>query len=110
VRGVLVEALRGLGCDVTEAATGAAALQLVAQQRPDVVCLDLWMDGMTGLEVLDRLTRDYPGVPVVIVTADPVSDTMREAQARGAVAYVAKPFKLGQLRSAVAAALRGAGR
>jgi DNA-binding NtrC family response regulator len=80
---------------------------LVPEVDPDLVCLDLWMEGMPGLDVLDRLTHDHPRLPVVIITADPFSETMHEAPARGAVGYVSKPFTIDQLRSAVSAALRG---
>jgi CheY-like chemotaxis protein len=106
VRDALSNILRFLGCEVTEADSGAVALALVPQVHPDLVCLDLWMEGMPGLEVLDRFTREYPGIPVVIVTADPFSDTMQQARSRGAVGYVSKPFTVEQLRTALSAALR----
>ena len=51
VRGVLAEFFQALGHDVSQAENGPAALTLVARSRPDAVCLDLWMDGMPGLEV-----------------------------------------------------------
>jgi two-component system response regulator AtoC len=105
VRAVLAETLVALGCEVTEAADGTIALELVPRIMPDAVCLDLWMDGLPGLEVLDRLTREHPGLPVVIVTADPLIDTMRDARAHGAFGYIRKPFDLGQLRQVLASAL-----
>lgn len=105
VRSVLVELLETLGHDVTEADSGAVALTSVAEHRPDVVCLDLWMDGMPGMEVLDRLRRDHPKLPVIVVTADPLSDTMRDALARGAFGYLPKPFDVPQLKRVLAAAL-----
>jgi CheY-like chemotaxis protein len=105
VRGVLAEFLEALGHEVSEADNGAAALSLVADSRPDAVCLDLWMNGMPGLEVLDRLTRAHPELPVVIVTADPLTDTMQDARARGAFDYVRKPFDLSQLARVLAAAI-----
>lgn len=65
------------------------------------------MDGMSGLEVLDRLAGDHPRLPVVIVTADPLIDTMHDARKRGASGYILKPFDLDRLRSVLAAALGG---
>jgi CheY-like chemotaxis protein len=105
VRQVLVDFLEALGHQVSEAENGAGALALVAGERPDAVCLDLWMDGMTGLEVLDHLTRDHPGLPVVIVTADPLTDTIAEARARGAFDYVLKPFEISDLHRILTAAM-----
>jgi CheY-like chemotaxis protein len=105
VRGALVDLLESLGHDVAEADSGAVALTSVAASRPDVVCLDLWMDGMPGLEVLDRLNREHPRLPVIIVTADPLIETMRDARARGAFDYVLKPFDVLQLKRVLAAAL-----
>jgi two-component system nitrogen regulation response regulator NtrX len=105
VRNVLAEFLESLGHDVSEADSGPAALTHVEGNRPDAVCLDLWMDGMPGLEVLDRLTRTHPELPVVIVTADPLTDTMQDARARGAFDYVLKPFDFARLASVVSAAV-----
>ena len=105
VRQVLADFLEALGHQVTEADNGAGALALVADSRPDAVCLDLWMDGMSGLEVLDHLTRDHPGLPVVIVTADPLTDTIAEARARGAFDYVRKPFEMSDLQRILTSAL-----
>jgi DNA-binding NtrC family response regulator len=105
VRGVLAEFFQALGHDVSQAENGPAALTLVARSRPDAVCLDLWMDGMPGLEVLDRLTRTHPEVPVVIVTADPLTDTMQDARARGAFDYILKPLDFSRLARVVDAAL-----
>ena len=107
VRELLVELLGEIGYDVTEADNGASGLDLVPHVHPDAVCLDLWMDGMPGLEVLDRLADDYPRLPVVIVTADPLIDTMHDALKRGASGYILKPFDLDHLRRVLAAALRG---
>jgi DNA-binding NtrC family response regulator len=105
VREVLVELLADMGHDVTQAENGAAALTAVARSRPDAVCLDLWMDGMSGLEVLDHLIREHPGLPVVIVTADPFTDTMEDARARGAFDYIRKPFDVPQLQRVLESAL-----
>ncbi len=102
-----MRALRSLGCEVAEADSGERPLELVPGFRPDVVCLDLWMDGMSGLDVLEELRRNHSDLPVVIVSADPFSDTMREAEVRGAAGYISKPFRLAQLGSVLDSVLRG---
>jgi DNA-binding NtrC family response regulator len=105
-REMLVEALAFIGYEASSAEGGAAALELVGRLRPDAVCLDIWMNGMTGGDVLDRLTRDHPGLPVVIITADPLIDTRHDMCARGAVGYLSKPFDLEQLGDALASAVQ----
>jgi CheY-like chemotaxis protein len=106
VREILAETLVAIGYEVTEADNGARALELVPQLSPDAVCLDLWMAGLPGLEVLDCLTRDHPGLPVVIVTADPLLETMDDARARGAKGYILKPFDFSQLRRVLESVIR----
>ncbi len=56
----------------------------------DLVLLDLMMDGMNGLEVLDVLGEQLPGVPVVIVSASESRVTIRAAFQRGAKGYIVK--------------------
>jgi two-component system OmpR family response regulator len=104
-REMLVEALAYLGYEASSAEDGATALELVSRFRPAAVCLDLWMCGMSGGDVLDRLTRDHPGLPVIMVTADPLIDTRHAMCARGAVGYLSKPFDLEQLGDVLGSAL-----
>jgi DNA-binding NtrC family response regulator len=106
-RELLVAAVAFIGYEASGVGDGATALELVARCRPDAVCLDLWLDGMSGGDVLDRLARDHPTLPVVIVTADPLLDTRHDLCARGAVGYLAKPFDLEQLGDVLASAIGG---
>jgi CheY-like chemotaxis protein len=102
VRMVLV----GEGYRVTDAADGAAALDAIARDAPDVVVLDLHMPVMDGAEVLIELRArpETAGLPVIVVTAD--GDEGRAAAERlGATDYVTKPFDPGSLLRAVARAL-----
>jgi CheY-like chemotaxis protein len=101
LRDLLVE----LGYTVATAGHGAEALQLVPELKPDVVLLDLQMPGMSGLQVLDQLRRDHPGLPVVIVTGNTDVDVARSTLARGAFDYLRKPFQFDVLARVVAAAV-----
>ena len=105
VRDVLASVVADMGYTAMTAPGGREGLALVATAQPDVVCLDLWMDDMTGLEVLDRLQPLRPDLPVIIITADPLTDMNGEARSRGAFEYILKPFEITQVRRALLAAL-----
>jgi CheY-like chemotaxis protein len=98
-----------LGYDVKQAGDGAHALTLVAVFEPDLVLLDLHMPVMSGLEALDHLRRDYPAIPVVIVTGDTDEQLAQRTLRGGAVGYVVKPFTVDRLSQAVTIALRAKG-
>jgi CheY-like chemotaxis protein len=105
VGAMLRELLAELGYVVKTAVRGAEALQLVSVFQPDAVLLDLQMPGMSGVQVLEHLRRDYPDLPVVIVTANADEDLGRRTLTRGAFDYVRKPFDLDVLARVVAAAV-----
>jgi CheY-like chemotaxis protein len=90
------------GHDILEAGDGRGALRML-QQAPDVVLLDIRLPDIDGLEVL-RIMKDEPdvaGIPVVCVSAHSSDDTLRQALALGAVAYLSKPFDFAHLRDVV---------
>ena len=69
-------------------------LQLMKQERFDIVVTDLCMPGIDGLEVLQRCKLIDPSTEVVLITAHATVETAREALKRGAVDYLTKPFSL----------------
>ncbi|MFC4007839.1 response regulator [Nonomuraea purpurea] len=73
---------------VSMAHTGADALAAVAELRPDLVLLDIYLPDMSGIEVLKALT----GVDVLMISAARDVATVREAMRGGAVNYLIKPF------------------
>lgn len=91
---------------VGEAATGAQALKVVAEQRPDVIVLDLDMPNMTGFEALPYLRQQNPDTAVVVYSAfaipGPVADQLIE---HGASAVVTKDMTPRYLTERVAAVL-----
>ena len=105
IRTMLAGLVTRLGYAPIEARCGAAGLELAVSSAPDAVCLDLWTDDMRGGEVLDRLHRMRPELPVIIVTADPLSDMNRGPSARAAVDFIVRPFEVTQVRRALLAAL-----
>ena len=70
------------------AANGAEALQSVTEKEPDCVLLDMKMPGIDGVEVLKRLKKDWPHIPVIIMTAYGEVELTEEAIENGAEIYL----------------------
>jgi signal transduction histidine kinase len=103
-RYLLGHALSGAGFDVREAATGALALQLVRESRPDVVVLDEQLPDMSGGEVCRQLKADEQTrrIPIVQLSAVSVRAEDRErALAHGADAFLVAPVQPSQLVATV---------
>lgn len=88
-----------------EAKDGVMALQQVQQLRPDVVCLDVNMPGMNGLEVLQAIREASPRTRVIMITGDASMDTVREAVSHGAVGFIIKPFRADRVITAIRTAM-----
>ena len=83
------------------ALTGAAGIDQVRRQRPDVVLLDLRLPDLSGIEVYDRIRSIDARIPVIFVTTAKSADTAIEAMKRGAFDYLYKPLDLQRLRRVV---------
>ena len=105
LRGLLRLYLERDGYRVTDVGDGAAALQAIDKDPPDLVVLDLMLPGMQGETVLETL-RDGSDIPVLITSARR-TDAERIAGLRlGADDYLGKPFNPHELTARVAAILR----
>ena len=83
--------LTHFGCRVRHATAGKEGLELVAQEAPDLILLDLVMPEMNGIQFLKLLREAHPELPVVIVTGYPDSDLMKQATLYAPVMLLAKP-------------------
>lgn len=92
VRNLLQRTLAEAGYSVTTAANGEETLSAVSQGKVEVVLLDIKMPGMSGIEVLGKLTTYWPEICVIIVTAVVDTQTAVEALKMGAYDYITKPF------------------
>jgi two-component system chemotaxis response regulator CheY len=103
----LRQVLEGAGHSVEEAKDGHDALERYFLAKPDLVMLDLVMDGMNGLEVLTKLRELDKDARVIVATADIQASTKAEAQAGGASGFITKPFDREQVLKAVSTVLTG---
>lgn len=101
---LLEEALSREGYGVLRAYSGTEALLQLERQRPDLILLDLMLPGLSGEEVLQKIS----GVPVIVVSAKTDVDHKVELLLGGAVDYVEKPFSLRELMARIAVRLREA--
>lgn len=83
---------------------GADALELVTQDRPDVMVLDLKMPGLHGVEVLRRTKELAPEVEVIILTGHGTNEDMKQCMELGAFAYMNKPVDIEELSATIKAA------
>lgn len=93
------------GYEVYTAATGADALRIAAEHRPDVVILDLGLPDMSGIDVLGGL-RGWLTAPVIVLSARTDSSDKVEALDAGADDYVTKPFGMDEFLARLRAAVR----
>jgi two-component system cell cycle response regulator/two-component system cell cycle response regulator DivK len=95
--------LKPIHCNIIEASNGQQALDLIQQERPDLVLLDVDMPGLDGLTVVRRIREDtsLAAMPVVAVTAFAMDADREKCMAAGFTAYVTKPVRAAALRQQV---------
>jgi CheY-like chemotaxis protein/anti-sigma regulatory factor (Ser/Thr protein kinase) len=107
-RHLLQSILAQAGYAVSTAADGAAALQQArcgGEDAPDLILLDVWMPGMSGLDVLASLRADNVQARVVVMTSDDTPDTLLRALKGRALQFVSKPIDAEALLEVVEEAL-----
>ena len=74
---------------------------LLSEQEPEVILLDLYMPHISGEELLERITREHPEVPVIVITGASDAETAVRCMKCGAFDYLTKPVENGPLIAAV---------
>lgn len=101
IRTTLSQALESLDVDIQAAINGEEALQLMTENEFEAILLDIKMPGMNGIEVLEKIQKDYPYTKVIMISAHGTIDCAVEAMKLGAVDFVQKPFSLDEIRTLV---------
>ena len=77
------------------------ALERIGDKKFDIVVTDIRMDEMDGIEVLEQVTARSERTKVIMITGYATLEVARESLTKGAFDFIAKPFKLKEIRSAI---------
>lgn len=97
IRLFLEKTLRDEGYETFTAENGSRALEIVEEELPDLVLLDLKLPDISGLQVLEKVKEEYPEICIVMLTAFGDIETAVSAMKKGAFDFVSKPVNLDQL-------------
>lgn len=106
IQTLLKELLQEQDYFVKKAGTAAAALEILKKGEPDLVILDLGLPDMSGESLCQKIRKDYPSLPIVILTARDTSRDIVRGLNLGADDYIAKPFNANELLARIKARLR----
>ena len=90
-----------------EAGDGTEALQLIEELQPDIVLLDVTMPGLSGLEVLEKTTKQFPETRAIILTVHTAGEYAMQALRAGAAGYLPKSAAADELQLAIETVSRG---
>ena len=86
---------------VAIASNGLQAVQMAKEKHPDIVVLDINMPEMNGLEAFKQITKFYPDIGCIIISAEKDSETLRETMSLGIRDYLFKPFTVDEMEQAM---------
>ncbi|MFZ2948959.1 MAG: sigma-54 dependent transcriptional regulator [Desulfuromonadaceae bacterium] len=104
-REALTMLLRSAGYDVTSAATGMSALDLIGREQYQVIVSDLFLPDKSGLDILQNVHKVSPETDFIVVTGHASAQTAVRAIKEGAFDYITKPIDFDELKIVVAKAL-----
>ncbi|CAH8704657.1 response regulator [Paenibacillus thiaminolyticus] len=96
-----MEVFSSEGYSTYQASNGKIALNIVREESPDIVLLDMKIPGMDGLEILKQIKKMEPQMKVIMMTAYGELDMIKEATDLGAIMHFTKPFDIDEMRVAV---------
>ena len=91
-----------------EVSDSTSALAVIRTRRPSLVILDIWLQGseLDGIELLDVIQREYPLLPVVMISGHGTIETAVAAIQKGAYDFIEKPFKADEFLGLIRLALK----
>lgn len=90
---------------IGETKNGALALEFIERSKPDLICMDVMMPEMDGLEALKAIKETHPGIAVVMITGNPSVDNVQESIQSGANGFIVKPFNAAKVLDTLKQAL-----
>lgn len=105
MRALLLDVLRNEGYEVVEAKDGTEAVLALRAREFHVILMDKNMPGPSGLDLLPGLRRVCPQSQIIMMTAFGDVASYMEAAEKGAVEYLFKPFRMEEMKAAIAKAL-----
>ncbi|MEM6489132.1 MAG: sigma-54 dependent transcriptional regulator, partial [Pseudomonadota bacterium] len=107
IRDLIADLLRDEGYATRPAWDADTAFQAIEAGRPDLIILDIWLQGsrLDGIEILKTVKRDKPDIPIVIISGHGNIELAVAAVKQGAYDFIEKPFNMDQLLVVVARAL-----
>lgn len=113
IRSQIAGLLEDEGYETLEAKNSTEAYACLSEKAPDIILLDIWLQESTddGLVILDRVVREYPNIPVIMISGHGTIETAVMAIRAGAYDFIEKPFEAERLllmisRASDAASLR----
>lgn len=97
-----------MGFEVETYTNAMSAMYAMDRCPFDIVVTDLKMEGMDGMEVLEKVKEKNPDTKVIIITGYAQLDTASEAFRKGVFDFIAKPFRLDELKRVIGRAMTGA--
>lgn len=101
VRDILMRFLKRRGYLVESATNGEEALTAVREHDPDLMLLDIYLPGMSGLDVLYAIREDGLHTRTIVLSGMPDEDMAQNTKDLGAVAFLAKPFDFTSLTAEI---------
>ena len=107
IRSLIADILEDEGYRCRTASDSEGALAAISEKRPDLLILDIWLEGSTldGMEILERVYTDHARIPVVMISGHGNVETAVNAIKLGAYDFIEKPFKADRLLLTVKRAL-----
>ncbi|HEY2033861.1 MAG TPA: sigma-54 dependent transcriptional regulator [Rhizomicrobium sp.] len=99
IRDLIAGILGDEGYETRVAADSDSALAALRLRRPQLLILDIWLQGskLDGIQILEQVKRDYPDMPVVMISGHGTIETAVSSIKKGAYDFIEKPFKADRL-------------
>jgi DNA-binding response OmpR family regulator len=95
---LLTDTLTAIGYEATPASDGIIALDILTTQKFDLMITDIKMPRMDGIQLLKKVKRHYPGLPVLFITGVASQEVIGQAEADG---FLAKPFRIAHIEELI---------